>query len=359
MNAKLLKTILILFALPLPQGAAAALPPGEILTRNQVADLVASARLDLSASAGLPKTVDELVRAFERARDEPDAVRREAMLSVWLREWVGPEPTAEPPSTVLQGLTSFEPVAKIVHHEHPERPMPAFHVAAHASNRLNEQSIRRLAATMVNRPASIGAALSTPVGSEAFRAGLRAAVRSSKAVRASLAGQFAAKRGARADAATLALIDAGLIETGALVDVIAHAPSATALLALRKADLLDAESRAGALQQALARPELGGLPIAMAAALDLPGVVPQLWALLDDRDRGADAALALARTVPNLATQVDQRFATASHRARLRMRLALKLQDSPESRAWLARFPSGSSAQQAPAATGPRATEAR
>lgn len=334
MNSFLSRLLPRLFGLTMLLAAPSAF--AEILTRAEVAELVQTARLDLAASAGHGMTGESLEAARVRALTETDPARREVMISVWLREWVGPEPFVEPRPADLQRLVEFSPIVRVVHHEHPGRSMPAFNVAAHARNRLDEQTIRRVARALRDRPDAIRKALTSPAGSPAFLAGLRATVHASPDVRGSLADLFASKRAGDADASTLAFVDHGLIGQDALLDVIEFAPPATALQAVRRIDDLDVELRTPAIDAALDRPELGGLPVALAARHGGAVVNERLWTLLDDPGRGADAALALAQERKDLAEQIDQRFDFATPRARLRMLLALSLQDSPDSRTLLA-----------------------
>lgn len=319
---------------------AAGIAQARTLEPTELAVLVEDARSALVAAARQPDSADALDAALQRANREHDPVRREAMLEAWLRDWVGPSPVEEPDPEQLRALLDFQPVARIPHHDHPGRTQAAFHVAAHARNRLREQQLRLEAGKLLGDPEAIHAALLQPERSLRFEAALAAIERSPEASRRTIAAELVAsfpKRQA-SGAAVLALVDRAVIEPSALIDLVDGAEVTVARRALRKAHVLAPDQRTRLLETALDRPELGGLAVGLAAASGDPALQERIWHLLGDPERGADAALALSRTGPGMTDAIDRDFDGATPNARLRMLLALRLQDSDASRGLLERL---------------------
>ncbi|NKI33806.1 hypothetical protein HFP89_01335 [Wenzhouxiangella sp. XN79A] len=325
----LVAPVTLLFAVLIASAADA-----EVLDPAELAALQASARADLEAAAGRPGTGEAADRAFERAWIETDPERREAMLSAWLRDWIGPEPGFPVPSGRLERLLDLPPTVRTLHPDHPGRSHPAFNVAMLARNRIAEQQLRTLAERWTDRPDAITTGLAAPPNGQEFRAALRALTRSAPAARDEVLDtlQNRLAKGARPDHVQLALVDKGLLGPDTLDALIDRAEPRVALAAFREAVRGASPGPVSLLRRALDRPELGGLPVHHAARSSDASLRARVWGLLDEPERGADAALALAETAPGLEARIDRRFDAASERARLRMLLALHLRDSAASR---------------------------
>jgi hypothetical protein len=318
--------------------ASAALETTPVLTELERFEWIARARADLAAFTAGPGTdADRQHRGFLRAFGESDPAYREALLHIWLSEYIGPAPTDEPNAARFRRLLDSEPVVRVEHHDHPEHAVPAFNIAGLTRNRIGEQRIRIRGRELALEPASIPAALLSTHDPTEFRAALHALETVDPAIRSALfadPNRSFLKRPAGAEA-TLALAERGWLPADALVPLIEEADPEIALRAFRQSRSHDAPLRTLALDRALERPDLGGLPIADAAQHTDPKLREAVWDLLDEPQRGADAALALARYADDLEARIDAGFDDAEPRARLRMLLALRLRSTPSSRAFL------------------------
>jgi hypothetical protein len=311
---------------------------GLVLAEPERFEWIGRARADLAAATNGPGTDgDRQQLAFLRALDEQDPARREVMLHVWLTDYIGPAPAEEPNVVRLGRLLDIEPVLRVRHHDHPEHSRPAFNIAGLARNRINEQQIRLRSHELAREPDSIPAALLSPDEPTEFRAGLLALERLEPTDRAAVFADplgSVLKRPGGAEA-TLALVDRGWLAADALLPLIEQADPELALRAFRMSRSQAPELRRRALERALDRPGLGGLPVAEALNKSDAKLRDTAWSLLDEPERGADAALALARHGDELEARIDAEFDHAAPRARLRMLLALRLRDSPSSLALL------------------------
>ncbi len=315
---------------------------GDVLEPAELATLRVEAGAALVAAAGPPGSASAAARALQRADAEPDPARREAMLWTWLRDWVGPDPSFEPSRAALERLTTVPQTVLTVHPDHPGHSHTAFNVATLAANRLAEQQVRRLAETYRDRPDRITDGLAAPADGPEFRAALRALDAASAESRNAVlrALDRTTSKGGSPGAAQLALVRKGLLPPERLESLVALAEPPLALSALREA-VRRGEAVDPVVRNALDRPELGGLAVHHAARSRDTRLRARVWGLLDDPVRGADAALALAVTAPDLETRIDREFDAAPELARLRMLLALNLRDTSSSRELLARLGAG------------------
>lgn len=324
-----------------PSDTAGSEPPAIVLSEFERVEWIEQARSDLAAaSGGIGTEAERQRRAFARALQEPDPARRQARFHVWLTEYIGPAPVDEPDAEHLHRLLEVVPAVAVQHHDHPEHARPAFNIAGLAGNRIVEQEIRARSRELLRAPESIQAALLSPDEREEFRAGLLALDALEPAARAALFAdphRSFLKRPQGA-AATLALVERGWLTADMLLPVIEQAEPQMALRAFRQSRTHGQEVGRRAVESALARPELGGLPVAEAAKAADPKLRATVWSLLGDAQRGADAALALARHDDALEARIDAGFDAAGPLARLRMLLALRLRATPSSLALLDRL---------------------
>lgn len=360
---------ILLLALASPAGLAS-VDVGHVLTPSEVHQLRTNAERELAAVAariddaaapkrhGLPPASVTL----QRADAEPDPQLREALLERWLRDWA-PERRSGPAieaSTLdrVEALTRFEPIVRVGHHEHPGRFVPAFNVAGQARNRLHRIAVRDRADELLRRPETPdilepllrgpkSARLPEAATPLAFEAAVTALAELSGERRrplvAALRSQLTADRTGTGNSAGPALLElherGALSDDSVLLDLVRHAETSVAAAALRRTDRAgDPVLKSEAVRTALARPGLGGLAMARAAASPDPDLAAAPWSLLDDPGLGGDAALALARNAPALESGVEARYPNATKRERLRMQLALQLRDTRASRSLLARL---------------------
>lgn len=299
-----------------------------------------SARI-LSHSAGIEKRIsapeETSLEVFDRIRTEADPALQEAMLNVWLSGQAEKERNTLDEINALETLRERQPVVWIPHHEMVHHTMPAFNIALRAQNLVQFRDRQNQARRLVNDFDQLIEAFSAENGSEQFQAAEIAGRQVAETRRFELIRHFQRQlpKNPRAAHALVSLAGAGDMYPAALADVVRLGHLSAARQAIRMT-MGRADSRFLA-EQALSRPEIGGL--AIEAWLESGGDADaRLWPLLADPDLGADAANALAIHSGELIERIESSIHQAAPVARLRMLLALKLRNSAASKALLQRL---------------------
>ncbi|MEM7054305.1 MAG: hypothetical protein AAF446_07115 [Pseudomonadota bacterium] len=293
------------------------------------ADRVAESTASLTRRASNDKPL--LMRHIDQL---DDAALREAMLDQWLSKQLQKPANSDQELAVLESLTRETQHVLISHHEMPGHTMPAFNVAQRSRNLLAFRQRQLEARTMADNHESLIAALQAAPESETFYTATLAAESLSHRQKLELITHFHLEliSDPFAAQALLALLDRNAPEPNVLSDVITHGDLTSARRAVRTIGT-EAHFQPVA-EQALARPEIGGL--AIQAWLATGGDSDQkLWPLLDDPSLGVDAARALAAHSNRLIETIEAEINSANPTARARMLLALKLRDSQASRSLL------------------------
>lgn len=306
----------------------------DVLTAERFEALRAEARDRANA---LPSAA-----AVESAAESP--ARFEALADAWMtRRFAEPRLSAADRSA-LRRWSRRAPLVWTEHHEFPNHAMPAFSIAERARVLLNRDAIVREADRLRADPERLAGLTRQPaLAATTLRAARLALAELSADAHRRLADYWtAAPRRAKGDAEDPAGADALRLalarhrpgDRALWRSLIDHAEPRIARRTLAAAMELKLDHLGDLAERGLARPELGGVALsAWLAAGGRPDA--RCWELLDDPNLGADAALALARGSEALVQGVRTGFADAAPLAQVRMRLALRLRDSEDSRALL------------------------
>ncbi|MEM1082043.1 MAG: hypothetical protein AAGH65_10725, partial [Pseudomonadota bacterium] len=230
---------------------------------------------------------------FNAVMVEPDLLRREALISLWLDREVTQSNPAATSTEALQTIAMMEPVIMIPHHEMFHHYVPAFQLAKRAENQLQRQLRHDQALTLLSDPDGWVAAYSEPSGSERFKTAALAFRYSTTAQQSALIDQFHHRLESMPEAAqalvSMISLSAPDFELQRDIITIGDVSSARQVL-LMASSSTDAKALA---ERALERPEIGG--VAIQIWLEHGGIADQrLWPMLADPHLGADVAAALA-----------------------------------------------------------------
>lgn len=276
-------------------------------------------------------------QVFNRIQTETDPALQEAMLDTWLTSQTRKASNTPDEIQALETIRDMQPVVWIPHHEMVHHTMPAFNIALRARNLLQFRDRQNQARDLVSDLDQLIDAFSAEKGSERFLAAEIAGSQMAETQRFELVRHFQQQLPQNPQAAhvLVSLAAVGEMHATTMTDIVRLGHPSAARQALRMT-MGKAEGHLLA-EQALSRPEIGGL--AIEAWLKSGGDADdRLWPLLADPDLGADAASALAAHSGQLIERIESSIHDAAPMARLRMLLALKLRNDEASRALLQRL---------------------
>ena len=292
-------------------------------------------------SAGVEKRIAApqgiSTQVFNRIQAEADPALQEAMLDRWLSNIAQKASSTADEIQALETIRHKSPVVLIPHHEMVHHTMPAFNIGLRARNLLQLRERQTQARQLSNDFEQLVQAFSSEAGSEDFLAAEIASRAIPELQKSRLIEHFQRQlpQNPEAASALISIADSARLSQETMADVIRLGDLSSARQALRM-NMGNVDRRALA-EQALARPEIGGL--AIQAWLESGGDADaRFWSLLADLDLGADAARALAEHSTQLTEKIESEIHQAAPVARLRMLLALKLRNSPDSKALLNRL---------------------